>query len=315
MACRHPSKVGRLDGRNSHANEPIVTTMAPLKRFLRSLLAAYQAFNRQDGPLLAAAIAYYLAFSLFPMMLVFVAILGWGLRFTSRGQDAQQYVLSAVNEQVSPELGQQLARSLNSVESHAAASGALGALMLLVTSLAIFTQIDYAFDRLWEIGASQKVDWRRRIRQLIFVRLKSVVMLMAVGGFVLAVMIASLVWKGFRENAAPMLDLLPHVNRLLEPLVHIALNCLAFSCTYRFVPKTQVPWRAALAGGWLAAALWEVGRQLLAAFVVTDRLPTAYGVIGSFMAVMLWTYYAMLVLLFGAALARVLTRQTRLGHH
>lgn len=289
--------------------------MTLVKRFFRSLWAAYQAFSRQDGPLLAAAIAYYLALSLFPMMLVLVAVLGWALRFTPTGQDAQQYILSAVSEQISPELAQQLARALSSVESHAAASGAIGAVVLLVTSLAIFMQIDYAFDRLWEVGARRNRSWWRRIAQVIFVRIKALAMLMAVGGFVIAVMIASLIWQGFRENAVSTLNLSPQVDRLLEPSFHIVLNFIAFTFTYRFVPKTKVPWRAAIAGGWLASALWEVGRQLLAAYVVTDRLPTAYGVIGSFMAVMLWTYYAMLVLLFGAALARVLTRQIRVGEH
>jgi uncharacterized BrkB/YihY/UPF0761 family membrane protein len=39
---------------------------------------------------------------------------------------------------------------------------------------------------------------------------------------------------------------------------------------------------------------------------VGDKLPSAYGLIGSFMAVMLWTYYAMLVVLLGAALTRVI---------
>jgi membrane protein len=55
----------------------------------------------------------------------------------------------------------------------------------------------------------------------------------------------------------------------------------------------------------VASALWELGRQLLAAYVVGDKLPSAYGLIGSFIAIMLWTYYAMLVVLFGAAYTRV----------
>jgi uncharacterized BrkB/YihY/UPF0761 family membrane protein len=51
---------------------------------------------------------------------------------------------------------------------------------------------------------------------------------------------------------------------------------------------------------------------VLAAYVVADKLPTAYGLIGSFMAVMLWTYYAMLVVLYGAALTRVVDKDLSL---
>jgi membrane protein len=59
----------------------------------------------------------------------------------------------------------------------------------------------------------------------------------------------------------------------------------------------------------MASVLWEIGRQVLAAYVVGDKLPTAYGLIGSFMAIMLWTYYAMIVVLFGAAYTRVVDRE------
>ena len=82
------------------------------------------------------------------------------------------------------------------------------------------------------------------------------------------------------------------------------LNVFAFAIIYRFLPKVPVRWGAAVAGAILASALWEAGRQILAAYVVGEKLPSAYGLIGSFMAIMLWTYYAMLVVLFGAAYTR-----------
>jgi membrane protein len=282
--------------------------MGILKRIIGPLWAAYGRFSEQEGSTLAAAIAYYLAFSLFPMMLVLVAILGWAFRFTAKGQNAQQYILTAVSDQASPALSEQLSRALNSVESHAARSGAVGIIVLLVTAIAIFVQLDYAFDRLWENPLEEKVTWVQRIIDHVFKRLKALGMLIAVGAFVIAVMISSLVWKAVQENATSILQLAPWVNRLLQPVIHLLLNLLAFTAMYRFLPKTAVKWRSAFVGGLIASALWEVGRQVLAAYVVADKLPSAYGLIGSFMAVMLWTYYAMLVVLYGAALTKVMDK-------
>lgn len=279
--------------------------MNAFKRIFGPLWAAYIKFSEQDGAMLAAATAYYLAFSLFPMMLVLVAVLGWALRFTAKGQNAQQYILTAVSDQASPALSEQLSRALNSVESHAATSGAVGIVVLLVTAIAIFVQIDYAFDRLWENPLEEKITWRQRIIDHVFKRLKALGMLIAVGAFVIAVMISSLVWKGVQENATSILKFAPWVNRVLQPLIHVLLNLIAFTAMYRFLPKTATSWRSAFIGSLVASALWEVGRQVLAAYVVADKLPTAYGLIGSFMAVMLWTYYAMIVVLYGAALTRV----------
>lgn len=64
-----------------------------------------------------------------------------------------------------------------------------------------------------------------------------------------------------------------------------------------------------LRGGVLAAVLWEVGRQTLTAYFLHLNYPSAYGIIGSFIAVMLWAYYAALVILFGAEYVRVLREE------
>jgi membrane protein len=279
--------------------------MTYLKSFVNRVLAAYQCFSENEGTQLSAAIAYYLALSLFPLMLVLIALLGWGFQFTASGQNAQQHILAAVAEQASPELSQQLGQAMTSVEKSAKTSGVIGVLALVVTALAMFTQIDYAFDKIWSRASKPAGGWQQWLASLLFVRLKAAVMLMGVGAIVIAVMIASLVWKGVQSNVANVADIGPWFQRVGQPLLHIGVNWLIFAVVYRFIPKAVVSWRAALAGGLMASLLWELGRQLLAAYVVGDKLPSAYGLIGSFMAIMLWTYYAMLVVLFGAAYTRI----------
>jgi membrane protein len=137
------------------------------------------------------------------------------------------------------------------------------------------------------------------------VRLKALLMLIGVGAFVIAVMISSIVWQGVESAVQSTVDVPAWARQSVQPLLHITLNFLAFTMLYAFVPKIHVRAKAAFAGGALAALLWEVGRQVLAAYVLRRNLPTAYGVIGSFMAIMLWTYYAMIVILFGAAYAKL----------
>lgn len=284
--------------------------MSLVKSFIRRLIAAGACFSEHEGTQLAAAIAYYLALSLFPLMLVLIAVLGWAFRFTATGQNAQHQILKAVAEQASPALSDQLAKTLSSVEKSAATGGVVGAVVLLATALALFTQIEYAFDKMWNDSEIAKVGWRQRVLKLVFVRLKGLLMMMGVGAFIIAVMIASLVWQGVQSNLETVANLGQRFLQLAQPILHLALNVLAFAALYRFLPKAPVRWRAALAGGLLASVLWEAGRQLLAVLVVGDKLPTAYGLIGSFMAIMLWTYYAMLVVLFGAAFTRVVNEET-----
>ena len=68
-----------------------------------------------------------------------------------------------------------------------------------------------------------------------------------------------------------------------------------------------------LRGATLAAILWEIGRQLLGIYLIHLGYPTAYGVIGSFIAIMLFAYYAMIVVFIGAEYTRVV-REENLEH-
>src|SRR5690554_6294263 len=130
---------------------------APLTEFPRRvgqrLLAAYHGFNEHDGSMMAAAMAYYFALSLFPLLLVLVAGLGVDVASTVAGQDARQRLLATIEEQVSPELSQQVERALQVVSKRAAASGPIGFAALLITAVMIFSQVDQAFNRIWKIAS------------------------------------------------------------------------------------------------------------------------------------------------------------------
>jgi membrane protein len=70
------------------------------------------------------------------------------------------------------------------------------------------------------------------------------------------------------------------------------------------LPKARVGWSAAVQGGLLAGVLWEISRQVLT-YLLSGRQYTAYGVVGSLIAVMLWIYIASSILFLGAEYVRV----------
>ena len=57
--------------------------------------------------------------------------------------------------------------------------------------------------------------------------------------------------------------------------------------------------------GVLIAIVWQLGSQVVSRFIVGGNY-SAYGVVGSFIAMMLWVYYASILLLFGAQMVQVL---------
>lgn len=285
--------------------------MTILQRFARRLWDAYSGFQDHEGTLSAAGIAYYVALSFFPLLLVLLAGLGWVLEWTDFGQDAQQRLLAAIEQQVSPDLAAQVERMLQLVSARASTGGPIGFVVLIISAIAIFAQIDAAFDRIWRIPSNPHESWLRWTGRLVMKRLRALGMLIGVGGFIVVVMIASMVLSGMERAMGPEFQVGPWLQWTSSLAINLVLNFVAFAAVYRIVPRARVRWIDAIRGAALAAVLWEVGRQALAAYLLRLNYPSAYGIIGSFLAIMLWAYYASLVILFGAEYVRVLRDEVK----
>jgi membrane protein len=268
-----------------------------------------------DGFLLSAAMAYYAAFSLFPLCLVLVSILGFVLRMSQRAENAQALLLHQVAQHTTPWLSDQLEALLAGVRSNAAFGGPFGAIALLAAAIVVFLQLDYMFDRIFGVPKSDKKPtvWRY-VRTVLYDRLSAFLMLMVVLLLLLSLFVANLVLHGIRwklEEWFPGTAALWNWGQFAATIV---TNALLITMIYKFLPKIRIRWRDALAGGLLVSLVWLAGQRLMVQFLI-GRTYTAYGIVGSFVAVMIWVYYVSAILFLGAefieALAIVGGRTTK----
>lgn len=280
-----------------------------LTNFFRRIYGAGVRFSTDDGPLVAAGVAYYVALSFFPLLLVLVAGLGIVLQWTAVGQDARGELIEAIRQQASPDLAGEVDRALAAVSQRAPTGGPVGFAILVISAIAIFTQLDAGFDRIWNKPIDRHAGWWTWVVDRVLVRVKALLMLLGVGGFIIAVMVASMIWSAVREAVNPMVHIGPWLDWATGITINLVLNWIALSTIYHIMPKAKVPWLDAVRGGLLAAILWEVGRQALSAYLLHLNYPSAYGIIGSFIAIMLWAYYATLVIFYGAEFVRVIGEQ------
>ena len=85
-------------------------------------------------------------------------------------------------------------------------------------------------------------------------------MLLAVGTFVIVVIITSLTWSLLQSASMTAGYSLPWIQGTVGVLINLGINFVGFVLVYRLVPKATVPWQVAVEGGVVAALLWEVGR-------------------------------------------------------
>ncbi|XZE45278.1 YihY/virulence factor BrkB family protein [Pirellulaceae bacterium SH467] len=282
-----------------------------LKSFFPNLRDAAIRWTEDDAGSLAASVAYYLALSLFPMMLLLTSGIGLFLEFSNIGRDAESKVMLAVEQQSSPVVKQQIEEVLRQLRNQSIVSGPFGIAAAILAAIGVFAQIDRGFDRIFRIPPQKSATVRRTIYRLVRHRCFAFLMLVSLGGTILVLFASSMLMAQFRSLTGSTLPSLQHVFHFFDTAVTVGLNGVLFGFVYRWLPKKKVHWLDALRGGLLAACVWELGRTLLGMFFIGMRYTSAYGVIGSFIAILLWCYYGISILFFGAEYVQVLEIRRR----
>ena len=276
------------------------------KRIYRTATAVSRAWFRYECGSLAASVAFYSALSLFPLMIVLVAGVGIFFEFVSGGQDAKATVLEFFSDQVSPEFSQDLVEVFAGVQSGALVNGPLAALGFLITASLAFAQVVRGFDRIWEVRQGRKRGLWSSAGKFAIDRLWSLAMVAGMGALVVLAFFGGMAvyaTKEFVEHFVPEMGLIWGTRSYL---LSLAGTTLGYGSIYYFLSRGRASWKLSLASGLLAGLLWEIGRGLLGQFVIGQRF-SAYGLVGSFLTILLWIYYAAMVLFVGALLVRVLT--------
>ncbi len=290
-----------------------IALLAHGKRYVRdvfgSLLLAARRWQADDGGSMAAAVAYYLALSLFPMLLLLTSGVGIAMRYTRLGHDAEVQILKVVAEHCSPTLELQVREVLHQIREQSIVGGPFGLLTAVLAAIGVFYQFERAFDKIWRIPPPAKSGLLRVALRVINERLTAFFLLAGLGLAIVAILAANVAIGAVRGWMTQLHISGTAVVMVIDAVTTVSLNALAFGGLYRWVPKRSVQWRDALRGGLLVSIIWEVGRQVLSVFLIGMRYTTAYGAIGSFIALLLWFYWGVTILFFGAEYVQVLTRR------
>lgn len=284
------------------------------REFLQSLSDLRQAalhWVHDEGGGLAASVSYYLALSLFPMMLLLSSGVGLFLKFSRLGQDAQGQILDVLAEHTSPVVRTQIEEVLMQMRDHALLSGPAGLIAATLAAIGVFCQFDRALSRIWGIKPLPSKGWRDSLHRFLTHRVSAFFMLIGLGILLVVVFILNLCLTAFHTLA---IDYLPRGERFLalgEMILTIALNGMIFAILYRVIAKKSMRWNDAYRGGLIVAIVWEAGRNLLGLTLIGMRYTTAYGVIGSFIALLAWCYYGVSVILFGAEYIQVIQERRK----
>lgn len=277
-----------------------------LWQFITDLGETFRNWQRDDGILMSGAVAYYASLSFFPLLLVLLASLGLFLEWTAVGRDAQRYLLEAIGTLTSPKLQEQVGELLENVHRNAVFGGPLGVVGLCFAAIILFAQFERAFDHIWNTGARRPSGILAGLKHVLMFRLRALLMMVVLGAVLVVVFVVGMTLAAIQATTDAILPSDSWLWWLAQVGLSISINAVIIACIFKWLPKTDVRWRDALRGGALTSVVWEAGRILLASVVVGSRFTDAYGMIGSFIGVMLWFYFAAAIIFLGAEYVQVI---------
>ena len=244
-------------------------------------LAVRQKYADDQGGFLAASVTYYAFFSIFPLLLVFVTLLGYALQ---GDQDLQRRVLDSALADF-PVIGPQLKTNVHSLRGSAPAL-AVGIGVAVWAGTGVALALENALDHIWGVPI------RRRANPLL-ARLRALLWIAVIGGVTLI---------GTVLGSASAFAAYGPAVRVAAVLMSLAINVAVFLAAFRVLTSHSPSWRDVLPGALVAAVAWEI-LQWVGGYIVDRQLRHAsstYGVFAIVIGLLSWLYLAANVTLLSA---------------
>jgi len=267
----------------------------------RLLKQTFSEWLEDKAPQLGAALAYYTVFSLAPLILVLLAIVG--LLFHNDPGGAWNKLtqqMSAFLDKGAIDMIRDIAQNA-SQPSKGVLATVIGVLLALFGASGVFGQLQDALNTVWGVKAKPG----RGIWGFLRSRFLSFAM---VGGicFLLLVSLAiESVLKGFSHWVQSFLPGGIVLALTVYWIFDLAIVILLFGVIFKYLPDAKIQWRDVWVGAAITAILFAIGKWALGLYLGSGSAASAYGAASSLITLLLWVYYSAQILLFGAEFTQV----------
>ncbi len=266
---------------------------------------AFSEWINDKAPRLGAALAFYTALSLAPLLVVVLAVAGIAY--------GQQAVRGQLEWQIQDFVGQDGAKAIQALISaaHKPASGIIATVLGLITlffgASSAFVELSDALNTIWHVPVTKRRSGIASIFDMIKRRAVSFLMVLGVG-FMLVVSLFVAAWIAATERFFH--DLIPMPGLIVE-LVNFATGFVViaflFAVVYKVLPDVRLKWSDVAIGAAITALLFSLGKFFIGLYLGKTSIATSYGAAGSFFMVLLWVYYSAQVFFLGAEFTKIYT--------
>jgi membrane protein len=253
---------------------------------------AWRDWSEDKASRLAAALAYYTALSLAPMVVLGVLV----LKFVNiDGQQLIEQQMAALMGGPGADMARQMIE--NAKTSDGWLAGAISFAVLLWGASNVFAQLQDSLNTIWEVRLGPAVGWWRTIQK----RFLSMAMVFGIGFLLLVSLFVTTVLSAIAER---MVGDDAAIGFALDIVSTFLVTWAFFALIFRFLPDAKIAFRGVLPGAAVTALLFTVGKFILSWYLAQGTTASAFGAAGSLAAVLVWVYYSAQIMFFGAELTQ-----------
>ncbi len=257
-------------------------------------------FGDDKGLKLSASLAYYTVFSLAPLLLLLISLVG--IFF---GRDAiQGQLFYEINGLLGNEAAAQVQEMVKNMElsNNGTVAVTIGAITLIIGATTVFADIQDSINMIWRVKAKPKRGWVKLIKD----RLLSSSLIVGLGFLLIVSLIVNGALKAMNDwLIAYFPDVTVMIFNVINVVVSFAVITILFGIIFKVLPDVNINWKDVRMGAFFTACLFMLGRFLIGFYIETAGAASAYGAAGSLIVILLWVYYTAAILYFGAVFTRV----------
>ena len=264
-----------------------------IKELPKLLADSYSQFLDDKGLKMAAALSYYTAFSLGPMLLIVISIVGFFF-----GEDkARIQIVGEATKLIGVDGADMLSTIIKGASNPS--TGILAAIfsiiLLILGALGVFMELQESLNIIW--GVELKPG--RGLRNFIRTRLVSFSMVIASSFILLVSLIVNSVLTVLHSYIGNILHSVIPLAEIFNNLGSFFVITLLFAFIFKYLPDVLISWKYVWIGAAVTSLLFSIGKYLIGLYLGKNSYTSTYGAAASFVILFVWIYYSGVILYLG----------------
>ncbi|WP_461515931.1 YihY family inner membrane protein [Porticoccus sp.] len=237
----------------------------------------------------AAALTYMSLFAVVPLMTLMYSMFSLIPAFQGLGEQVQQLIFS----NFVPQSGAEIQDYLSEFSNQARTLSAAGAIILVITSYLMLTNIEHTFNNIWGTAGARR-------------GLSSFLLywgILSLGPLLLGVGLMMRTYLVSFQLLVDEVDVLG-ITALIFEYLPMLFTWAAFTLLFLAVPNCKVSGRYATIGGLITTLLFELAKLAFGALIAHSSYTTVYGAFAIVPIFLIWIYLMWIIVLGGAELVR-----------